>query len=580
MVSRRVGRVEQPIAPLRVAAKRTRSMGPFMSAPVNIAAALVDCARERPNAEALNESEWITVGYMVKSQTFRELDDDSDRLARGLAKLGIARGTRTVLMVPPSREFYALTFALFKLGAVVVLIDPGMGVKNLGVCLDEAQPEAFIGVTKAHLARIVLGWGKKTIRHRVTVGMRLFWGGWSLGRVRKAGHKGDPVLTATTADETAAILFTSGSTGIAKGAVYTHGIFAAQVEYLRTLYGIEPGEVDLPTFPLFGLFAPALGMTAVIPIMDFTRPGRVDPRRIRDPIALDEVTNLFGSPALLRRVGFAKEIRADDLKSLRRVLSAGAPVPVAVLRRWKTLLPPGVQVHTPYGATEALPVATIGSDEILGETAALTEQGRGVCVGKPVPGMEVRIIRISDEPIPIWSDDLLSTPGDIGEIVVRGPVVTRTYFNRPASTALHKIADGKTIWHRMGDVGYLDEEGRLWFCGRKAHRVGSKFTIPCEGVFNAHPAVLRTALVGVPEPVLCVEIDPAIPRRQRPDRDAASLKAFIEELRAFGSKYDHTRDIATFLVHPAFPVDIRHNAKIFREKLAVWAARRLGRKCP
>lgn len=268
------------------------------------------------------------------------------------------------------------------------------------------------------------------------------------------------------------------------------------------------------------------------------------------------------------------------MKSLRRVLSAGAPVPVAVLRRWKELLPPGVQVHTPYGATEALPVATIGSDEILGETAALTEQGKGVCVGLPVPGMEVRIIRISEEPIPAWDDALVSPRGEIGEIVVRGPVVTREYFNRPAATALHKIADGETIWHRMGDVGYLDEKGRLWFCGRKAHRVGSKFTIPCEGVFNAHPAVLRTALVGVPEPVLCVEIDPALPRRERPDRNAASLKAFVEELRALGQRHDHTRDIATFLVHPAFPVDIRHNAKIFREKLAVWAAKRLGRKRP
>jgi olefin beta-lactone synthetase len=553
-----------------------------MSDIVNIAAALVERARERPNAIALIEQQNIIDAstIFVSRQTFRELDDESDRLARGLAKLGIARGMRTVLMVPPSLEFYALTFALFKLGAVVVLIDPGMGVKNLGVCLAEAEPEAFIGVTKAHLARIVLGWGKKTIRHRVTVGLRLFWGGWSLRRVRREGEQGDPVLTATTADETAAILFTSGSTGVAKGVVYTHAIFLAQVEYLRSLYDIRPGEVDLPTFPLFGLFAPALGMTAVIPDMDFTRPGRVDPRRIYDPIQFDEVTNLFGSPALLRRVGFATRAKYAEMKSLRRVISAGAPVPVAVLRRWKTLLPPGVQVHTPYGATEALPVATIGSDEILAETAALTEQGKGVCVGRPVPRMEVRIIRISDEPIPIWADDLALSQGHIGEIVVRGPVVTRSYFNRPASTALHKIVDGDTFWHRMGDVGYLDEKGRLWFCGRKAHRVGSKFTIPCEGVFNAHPAVLRTALVGVPEPVLCVEIDPTLSRARRPDRNAASLKVFFEELRALGQPHEHTRDIATFLVHPAFPVDIRHNAKIFREKLAVWAARRLGRKCP
>jgi acyl-CoA synthetase (AMP-forming)/AMP-acid ligase II len=556
-----------------------------MSAIVNVAAALVERAGERPDAEALVQ--WPRVFRFDDPTpwpafTFRQLNDESDRLARGLLKLGITRGMRTALMVPPSLEFYALTFALFKLGAVVVLIDPGMGVKNLGVCLGEAEPEAFIGVTKAHLARVILGWGKKTIRHRVTVGLRLFWGGSSFDHVRRDGAEGEPVLAPTTADETAAILFTSGSTGVAKGVVYTHGIFAAQVEYLKSIYGIEPGEIDLPTFPLFGLFAPALGMTALIPRMDFTRPGTVRPYDVVLPLGLSSVTNLFGSPALLRRVGDPATDKGAML-DLRRVISAGAPVPASVLRRWKELLPPGVQVHTPYGATEALPVATIASDEILGETAALTDQGKGVCVGRPVEGMTVRIIRISDVPIPTWSDDLVLPRGQVGEIVVRGPVVTRSYYNRPDMTALHKVHDGGDVWHRMGDVGYLDERGRIWFCGRKSQRVvteqGALFTICCEGVFNAHPQVFRTALVGVKrggkvEPELCVEIDPQLPRKQRPDRDAASLRAFLRELAELGARHDHTRAIRRFHVHPAFPVDIRHNAKIFREKLAAWAAKR------
>src|SRR5438094_563543 len=198
---------------------------------------------------------------------------------------------RTVLMVKPSLEFFALTFALFKLGAVIVLIDPGMGAKNLGFCLKEAEPEAFIGIPKAHLARLLYGWGRGAIRHLVTVGLRLGWGGNSLSQVRHFGTKGNQFrMTETAADETAAILFTSGSTGVAKGVVYTHGIFTAQVEMLKRMYNIEPGEVDLPTFPLFGLFAPALGMTAVIPEMDATRPGSVDPSKIVNTIRHFHVT--------------------------------------------------------------------------------------------------------------------------------------------------------------------------------------------------------------------------------------------------------------------------------------------------
>jgi acyl-CoA synthetase (AMP-forming)/AMP-acid ligase II len=552
------------------------------SAIVNIATPLVEMAHRLPNTPAIIRP-WGTRHATPTGErrlTFRQLDAESDRLARGLLRHGIRRGMRTVLMVPPSIEFHALTFALFKLGTVVVLIDPGMGVKNLGVCLGEAAPEAFIGIPKAHLARLLLGWGRKTIHLCVTVGPRLLWGGWTLRRVQREGEVGAPVLAQTTADETAAILFTSGSTGVAKGVVYTHGIFAAQVAYLRQIYGIEPGEIDLPTFPLFGLFGPALGMTAVIPEMDATRPASVDPRCILNAVRYYGVTNLFGSPALLRRVAFAPESRGVSLPTLRRVISAGAPVPPGVIGEFVKLLSGGAQVHTPYGATEALPVASIGSDEILGETGARTAEGKGVCVGAPVPGMTVKIIRISDEPIPIWSDALEVPAGAIGEIVVQGPVVTRTYHNRPESTALAKISDPArgSFWHRMGDVGYVDEQGRIWFCGRKSQRVitpgGTLFTIPCEGVFNAHPAIFRTALVGVRredamEPVLCVELD----GQQAGGIDREQVRS---ELLTLGSKHAHTAGIRQILFHPGFPVDVRHNAKIFREKLAVWAAARCG----
>jgi acyl-CoA synthetase (AMP-forming)/AMP-acid ligase II len=483
---------------------------------------------------------------------------------------------RVALMVPPSLDFFALTFALFKMGAVPVLIDPGIGLPNLGKSLTEAAPEAFIGIPKAHAARVILRWARTTLKIKVTVGARALCGGVTLNHVRKLGDRHAP-LTAVEPEpnETAAILFTSGSTGPSKGVVYTHEYFTAQVELIRHLYGIQPGEIDLPTFPLFALFGPALGMTAIIPDMDPTQPAQVDPAKLREAIENFGVTNMFGSPAVIRRLGRYGEQTQMKLPSLRRVISAGAPVSAKELQRFSRLLAPGAQVFTPYGATECLPVSSIGSDEILGETRHQTDLGRGVCVGRPVPGLSVKIIKISDVPIPTWDPALEVEPGEIGEIAVKGSHVTRVYFNRPEATALAKIMaePGGEFYHRMGDLGYLDAQGRIWFCGRKSHRVvtrqGTFLTIPCEAIFNTHPAVFRSALVGVErgsetEAVICVELEP---------ETRANLKSLTAELRDLAASHLHTRPIQRFLVHPAFPVDIRHNAKIFREQLAAWASR-------
>jgi acyl-CoA synthetase (AMP-forming)/AMP-acid ligase II len=352
-------------------------------------------------------------------------------------------------------------------------------------------------------------------------------------------------------------------------------MFDAQVRFLREHFRTRPGETDLPTFPLFALFNPALGMTAVIPEMDFTRPGSVDPEAILEPLRRWNIEQMFGSPALLDRVGRWGAARGVKLPALKRVITAGAPVPPAVLERFAKLLPPDARIHTPYGATEALPVSSITHQEVLEETAALSAEGRGTCVGRPLPGVRVEVVRIDDGPLPDWSESLRVPVGAVGEFVVRGPQVTREYFGRPEADALAKIRwpDG-TLGHRMGDLGWLDERGRLWFCGRKSHRVrtpaGVLFTIPCEAVFNRHPKVRRTALVGVGEPegqrpVLCVELE----------EGARPSDALEEELLALGARHEHTRAVRDVLFHPSCPVDIRHNAKIFREKLAVWAAREL-----
>ena len=544
---------------------------------VNVASCLAERARDEPNRVALIlPDRRFRKG---RQYTYAQLHRESDGLARGLVSVGIGRGVRTALMVRPGFDFFALVFAIAKVGAVPVIIDPGMGLRSLKTCLADAAPRAFIGIPSAHAARVALGWSRSTLEIRVTVGAPALFGGVSLGEVRQAGTSDTPFpIAETRPDEVAAILFTSGSTGPPKGVVYTHGNFAAQIEALRAISDIKPGEKDLATFPLFALFDPALGMTTVVPDMDPSRPANVDPAKIIGPILEHGVTTMFASPAVLTRVaryGCAKKTR---LPSLKRVISAGAPVPEAVIAQFLSMLSDDAQIITPYGATEALPVTSITSAELLsGELRARTMEGAGVCVGKPVATMRVSVIGIDDEPIAAWTDALTQPIGEIGEIVVRGPVVTGTYFNASAATKQAKIDDGGAVVHRMGDVGYMDSEGRLWFCGRKAHRVVTRgetlFSVPCEGVFNAHADVFRTALVGVRTgahvlPVLCVELERSAKRADR--------ARVVRELLELGKKQPHTRGITTILVHRGFPVDARHNSKIVREKLAIWAERRLS----
>jgi acyl-CoA synthetase (AMP-forming)/AMP-acid ligase II len=548
----------------------------------NIAAALPTMARLQPETLAVVFPNGLDrEGRRAYTHlTYRQLDEQSDALARGLLAYGLARGMRTVLMVKPGLEFFALTFALFKAGIVPVMIDPGLGVKQLKTCLAEVSPEAFIGIPAAHAARILLGWGRPSIRHLITVGPRWCWGGTTLAKAIARGEGAGAFLADTQAEETAAILFTSGSTGTAKGVVYTHGNFVAQVELIRATYGIQPGEVDLPTFPLFALFDPALGMTTILPDMDFTRPAQVDPEKIKAAIDDWGVTNVFASPALLSTVarhGIKHGVRWPTVK---RILSAGAPVPAATLERMHQMLSPEAEIFTPYGATEALPVSSISSRDLLFKTRELTNRGAGVCVGRVVAPNTVRIIEITDAALGDWSQVREMPVGETGEITVLGPTVTAAYFGRPEATRLAKIdCEGQTV-HRMGDVGYFDAQGRLWFCGRKSHRVTlpdqTLFSAPVEEIFNTHPAVFRTALVGatvggVRVPVLCIERDHAAHPGDQP-----AEHELLQSMKALGEKFAHTRRISHFLIHPGFPVDIRHNAKIGREKLSVWAQGKLS----
>ncbi len=512
--------------------------------------------------------------------TFEELERDSCRVAAGLQALGVTAGQRLVLMVPPGIDFICLTFALFKTGAVVVLIDPGMGRQHLLQCLADVRPDGFIAIPLVQAARVLHRRRFPQARWNVTVGRRWGWRGSTLADLRRSSAEAfqqPPV----TADDPAAIIFTTGSTGPPKGVLYRHGNFSSQVQQLRDFYRVQPGEIDLPAFPLFALFNSAMGVTSVIPDMDPRKPAEVNPTKIVQAIQDWNVTQAFGSPALWNVVGPYCQQQQIRLRSLRRVLSAGAPVPPRVLTQIKNVIAPEGDVHTPYGATEALPVASISATEVLQETARLSADGAGTCVGQRFSGIRWQVIRIRDEPLPTI-DQVEPLPiGEVGELIVQGPVVTQSYVTRPEANALAKIADGQQVWHRMGDVGYLDAQDRFWFCGRMAHRVttdqGTLFTIPCEAIFNQHPRIYRSALIGVgpagrQQPVLVAQPWPAhYPRRP------LQQQQLLAELFELGQRSKLTRSIARqhILLRRSLPVDIRHNAKIFREQLVPWAAKQL-----
>ncbi len=537
----------------------------------NIYQALVRQAEERGGEPALIDGRGRT-GH--RNWSFAEIHEESRTLAAGLSSLGVRKGDRVMLMVPPSSSFITLTFALFSLGAVVILIDPGMGLRNMRRSISRVNPRVFIGSARAQIFRII---SRRAFRETALIlGVdplsRLLTGMQKRLEPGKSDKKKPGCETKK--DDLAAVIFTTGSTGPPKGVQYTHRIFAAQLSLIKNYYDIGAGDRDQPAFPLFALFSIGLGATVVLPEMDPSRPARVDPARFVRTILEHEVTYSFGSPAIWKVVSRYCLAEKISLPPLKKVLMAGAPVPGELVRDVLRILPDGADVHTPYGATEALPVASISGGEIVNETWEKSRKGQGICVGRALPGNEIAIIRPVSHPLAAWSEAVLCKTGEIGEVVVKGEVVTGAYDGMEEATIKAKIPDGDSFRHRMGDMGYLDDRERLWFCGRKDHRVLMRdrvlYPIPCEALFNEHPQVSRSALVGIgtvgrQKPVLIVEPVPGRIDRVR----------LLTELQEIGSSNQLTSDIDTFLIHPEFPVDIRHNAKIFREKLAAWASDQL-----
>jgi acyl-CoA synthetase (AMP-forming)/AMP-acid ligase II len=580
------------------------------------------------------------IDYLAFS--FAELAAETAAWQTRLAGRGVRFGDRALVMVRPGLPLIASVFALFALGAVPVVIDPGMSRKNFLACVARSQPRVLVGIPMAQVLSHIFRGSFRSVTVRVSVSGRfdkLKAPSLSRGKLTARIVSGTQAsstslqIVDSRATDLAAILFTSGSTGAPKGVCYEHGMFEAQLGLLRDTYGIEPGEVDFPLLPVFALFNPALGLTTIVPEIDPRRPAAADPAKIVQAIRQENVTNSFGSPTLWRKIASYCLAQKITLPSLRRVLCAGAPVPADLWKNSQAWLPNG-QLHSPYGATEALPISTISSDEVssllksqnpdpksqnpAGAPGAPDSFGIcglgsvisgasapvcGACVGRPLTGIEIKIIVLTDAPIDSLADARELPPGEIGEIIVRGPVVTKLYDALPMATALAKIqipntksqksagapgapdsfgvcdldfglsAPAGAVWHRMGDCGYLDATGSLWFCGRKAERVetaaGPLYTEPCEQVFRTHPRVMRCALIGfglrgAQRPALVVE------------GRITDAQAFARELRALALEHPHTAAINAFYFHPAFPVDVRHNAKIHRLTLATWAVTAKG----
>ncbi|MGL1931478.1 MAG: fatty acid CoA ligase family protein [Desulfotalea sp.] len=533
---------------------------------MNIANTLQDVAAKYGDKPGLIEA------ASGKTLSFSELNRLSDSYAHYFSQKGVKPGDRVMLMVKPSADFICLTFALFKIGAPVILIDPGMGYKNLLRCIARVKPKVLVAIPKGIIFAKIFKKDFSSLNLWFTCGSSLGLLGVD---IRSAGTKSKtpyPVYQPRK-DDLAAIIFTTGSTGPPKGVRYEHDLFAAQREHVGDYYGIKPGDIDQPAFPLFALFSTSLGACAVIPDMDPTKPALVNPEKYISSIKKYGVTYSFGSPAIWNVISKHCERNNIVLESLNKVLMAGAPVSGELLARTQKILGKNAKIFTPYGATESLPIVSIEADEVINKTWDESRKGEGTCVGRALPGIEIKVIEISDTPIYSIEDVTELVIGEIGEIIVTGNVVSRAYDNNEEETVLAKIADIKNdrFWHRMGDTAYLDDEGRLWFCGRRAHRVitevGTLFSIPCEAIINEHKDVFRSALVGignkkVKRPVIIIEKE-----KQAGISDADLL----EEARDMAIKSNVTKDVKDFLIHPSFPVDIRHNAKIFREKLAVWA---------
>lgn len=544
---------------------------------VRIADQVLEIARTDPDRVAIVHTRRRRDGSLVhEERTYREVSDQAERLAAGLRARGVRAGTLCSFMVPPSFEALVVGVALFRVGAVFVGIEPvSHGLRRVTRCLERVGPEIFIGTRRAHLARTVFGWGKGTLRETYVVD-----GGWPgaipLESVMVEQVPERPVGPDVEPGDRAVIAFTTGSTGVPKPTVLRHRNFRAMIDLVGAQWGLDEDVVDMPTFPMFWIIALAAGGRTVVPPMDFTvkGPGDADPAALLRTIDELGVGSMFGSPALLKNLSDHARDHGTTVPTLRRIVAGGAEVLGPLYAAVKDVLGEDGELYSNYGATESLPLCEIDGTTVLSETWTRTEAGEGLCVGPGLPGVQLKIIPATEDAIASLADVTPLPVGEIGEVIAKSPHISEDYYNDEPSTAANKIADPDGgIWHRLGDVGWLDDQDRLWLGGRRSHRVITPETtylpLQVEPVVATHPAVRKAALVGVPRDggtaaVVCIE---------RSDGDRRSAPEVAAELRELVGRYDATQGLTEFVEVARLPVDRRHNAKIDRPALGAQLAR-------
>jgi len=557
---------------------------------MNIAQHLTDQAKKHGNKKAIIVAKKISFfkkwfsnakkNSIYPSITFKDLEILASKYAYGLKDLNAEKGDRVILFLRPGPEFIAATFALFKCGLVPVFIDPGMGLKNALTCIENVSPKILICENEIHY---LLPFLIKKFRHLELIISKTrtfspihFYPGLTKSHLKKMTQIKNISFDAISMQENecAAILFTSGGTGKPKGVEYSHSIFDLQIKTLQEMFRLTDNDVDLAAFPLFALFTLSMGMTSIVPDMDPSKPKKSNPKKLYHNIEQLKPTFVAGSPAIWEDLSdfcLQNKLTCDSVKSL---VMFGAPIPIRLHQKFQSILTSGT-TYTPYGATECLPISNFSGSEILKSTKDLTINGRGICVGRISPHLEIKIIKQQNNQILSFDQIEEMMPLAPGEIIVAGGTVTHKYFQMENETRLAKIHDPKNnkLWHRMGDVGYLDDDGRLWFLGRAHHVVQTKFEtyypIAVEAIFNQHPEVYRSALIPIKNNAN--EVTEAAIVIERKDREylRGQDKSFFEsELIKIATKYPHTKNIKQIFYSLEFPVDVRYNIKIDRQKLA------------
>lgn len=552
---------------------------------LNLADEFTAIAALRPNAPAviLAKREKRDSPRYYESLSFKRCLELAEQYAQGLRDYKIERGETALMLVKPMLDMVPVFLALWKIGAVPVLVDPGGSREHKLKAVEEIGPKAMIGIPIAHLLRILYPSTLRSVTHPVVAG-----GGWSpagptLKSFLRARHSGSVPSAPTAVDDPLLITFTSGSTGIPKGVVYTQENGKAVAEIMRDCLGLRSSDVCLACHPAFTIYFLGVGATVVLPDLDPRVPAKADPVGVLDIIRSQKPRVAFIQLPIIQNLLNHCAARKEKIPHLQKILTTGASVSLEFVRGLHQVLEePDADLYVMYGATEALSICYASGREILAN-AGKTPDYKGTYLGRPAPGITVRIIGITDQPIEQWAPDLTLAPGQIGEICVSGPVVTPEYKNRPEATRKAKIQGAAGLWHRMGDAGYLDDNGCLWYCGRIADRVdtdaGILYSDLVEPIFNRHPSVRRSALVGVSRAGSCYKRPVIIAEPASGDLSAAQEAQLSEELQALARHHPMTSAIDDVLVHRGeFPVDIRHNAKIRRDLLTKDAARHVKRK--